>query len=421
MLDIQLIRHNLAQTKQKLALRSKGLETLLDHIFELDFKKRSLQSEIEKYRALRNKQSKEIGLKKIKGETVEGQFSELKKMGSRIEEMEKELIQFENQINTLLLSLPNIPHDSVPTGGPEANKVVKTWGEPRQANFPLKTHWELGRELGILDLERGAKLSGSGFSLFTGNGAKLQRALIQFMLTIHTEEHGYKELWPPYLVTEDCMRGTGHLPKFALDMYATDKDNLYLIPTGEVPLTNFHRDEILAESSLPLRYVAYTPCFRREAGAAGKDTRGLLRLHQFDKVELVQITKPENSYTALEEMVSHAENILRSLNLCYRVVLLASQDMGFGAAKCYDLEVWSPGIQSWLEVSSVSNMENFQSRRMNLRYKSSSGKNILCHTLNGSGTALPRLVAAILENYQKEDGRVLIPEKIRTYFKEEYL
>ncbi|QSR88465.1 serine--tRNA ligase [Methylacidiphilum caldifontis] len=421
MLDINLIRHNLQQTKQKIAHRAKELEPLIDQVFELDIKKRGLQTEIEKYRALRNKQSKEIGLKKLKGEVDEGQFLELKKIGYRIEEMEKELIQLEGDINRILLSLPNLAHDSVPIGGAEANKVVKTWGEPLQPTFPLKPHWEIGKELGILDLERGAKLSGSGFSLFMGNGAKLQRALIQFMLSLHTEQHGYKEVWPPYLVNEDCMRGTGHLPKFAQEMYSIDRDNFYLIPTGEVPLTNLHREEILSESALPLRYVAYTPCFRREAGSAGKDTRGILRLHQFDKVELVQITKPENSYQALEEMVNHAENVLRSLKLCYRVVLLASQDMGFGAAKCYDLEVWSPAIQSWLEISSVSNLESFQSRRMNLRYKSSTGKNILCHTLNGSGTALPRLVAAILENYQKEDGRVLIPEKIRTYFGEEYL
>ncbi|CAI9086337.1 serine--tRNA ligase [Candidatus Methylacidiphilum fumarolicum] len=421
MLDINLIRYNLLETKHKLSSRAKNLAPLVDQVYTLDSKKRNLQTEIEKWRALRNKQSKAIGLKKLQGEKVEEEFGALKEIGFKIEEKEKELANLEIQLNSLLLSLPNLPHESVPCGGSEANQVVRTWGEPPQPNFPMKTHWELGKELGILDLERSAKLSGSGFSLFLGKGAKLQRALIHFMLEMHTQNHGYQEVWPPYLVREACMMGTGHLPKFANDMYSINNDGLYLIPTGEVPLTNLHREEILSESSLPLRYVAYTPCFRLEAGSAGKDTRGILRLHQFDKVELVQITKPEDSYGALEEMVKHAENVLQALNLCYRVVLLASEDMGFGAAKCYDIEVWAAGIQSWLEISSVSNLENFQARRMNLRYKSSSGKNILCHTLNGSGTALPRLVAAILENNQKEDGRVLIPEKIRAYFGEEYL
>jgi seryl-tRNA synthetase len=305
----------------------------------------------------------------------------------------------------------------VPVGkSSEENRVERVVGKPASFDFKPRPHWEIGAQLGLIDLEAATKISGSGFIVFKGAGARLERALINYLLDLHTTKHGYTEISPPFLVRGESMTGTGQLPKFAEDMYRVEEEPpLYLVPTAEVPLTNLHREEILAADRLPIRYAAYTPCFRREAGSAGKDTRGMIRVHQFDKVELVHIVTPEESYATLEMLAGHAESALRELGLHYRVVSLCTGDVGFGAAKCYDLEVWAPGVGAWLEVSSCSNFEDFQARRMNLRYKNSEGKNIFCHTLNGSGVALPRLYIALLETCQQADGHVLVPEPLRPY------
>jgi len=324
----------------------------------------------------------------------------------------------------LLLETPNLPHESVPVGkDPSANRVVRSWGEKPRLNDPAD-HVALGERLKILDLERAAKLSGSDFICFTGAGARLERALINFMIDLHTREHGYTEISPPFLVRRDCMIGTSQLPKFEADMYGLEENQLFLAPTAEVPLTNLHRDEILSVANLPKKFVAYTPCFRREAGAAGRETRGIIRVHQFDKVELVKITTPEKSYDELGKLTADAERVLQLLGLHYRVVELCTGDLGFGSAKTYDIEVWSPGSSeggTFLEVSSCSNFEEFQARRMHLRFKDRDGKNRFCHTLNGSGVALPRLFAALIENYQQPNGSVRIPEKLQPYFGAEKL
>jgi seryl-tRNA synthetase len=316
-----------------------------------------------------------------------------------------------------LLSLPNLPHESVPIGTDEKdNPLVREWGEERQTDFKLKNHLELGEALGLFDFERGAKISGSGFPLYTGKGAKLERALINFMLDIHTEQHGYTEIFPPFVVRPESAITTGQLPKFAEDMYPSEKDDLWLIPTAEVPVTNIHRDEIMTADQLPINYTAYSACFRREAGSYGKDTRGFLRLHQFNKVELVKFVTPENSYSELETLVTHAETVLQSLGLRYRVIELCSGDLSFSAAKCYDIELWAPGEQKWLEVSSCSNFEDFQARRGNIRYRKTSDKKVdFVHTLNGSGVATPRLLVALLETYQNEDGSISIPQSLQSY------
>jgi len=298
----------------------------------------------------------------------------------------------------------------------EDNRIERVVGKPAQLDFKPKPHWEIGAQLGLIDLEAATKISGSGFIVFKGAGARLERALINYLLDLHTGQHGYTEVSPPFLVRGESMVGTSQLPKFAEDMYkVAEEPPLYLVPTAEVPVTNLHREELLSPDKLPIRYAAYTPCFRREAGSAGKDTRGMIRVHQFDKVELVHIVEPEQSYATLETLVGHAEKVLQNLGLHYRVVSLCTGDIGFGAAKCYDIEVWAPGVGAWLEVSSCSNFEDFQARRMNLRYKNSEGKNIFCHTLNGSGVALPRLYIALLETYQQADGHVFIPEPLRPY------
>jgi seryl-tRNA synthetase len=319
-------------------------------------------------------------------------------------------ISDEEEIRDLLLDTPNLPLDEVPDGGEEANEVVRQWGEPVRHAFPARPHWELGEELGILDLPAGARISGSGFPMLRGTGARLQRSLIDWMLELHVEEHGYEELRVPYLVTREALTGTGQLPKFADESYVAERDDLWLIPTAEVPITNVHRDELLPPDALPIRYTAYSPCFRREAGAAGKDTRGLLRVHQFDKVELVRYERPERSREALEELTAEAEKVLQRLDLAYRVVRLAAGDLGFSAALTYDREVWAPGVARWLEVSSCSTFTDYQARRANLRFRPAPGASPeFVHTLNGSALALPRLLVALLETYQDEDGGVRLP------------
>jgi len=417
MLDIRKIRENPDYYRERLARRNTGDEKLIGHVLVLDEKRRKHLQEGEALKSERNRASKEIGAIKAKGGDIAEVSAKMKAVGEQIARIDQELAGIETEQTDLLLRIPNVNHDSVPVGKtPEENRIERVIGKPASFDFKPKPHWEIGAQLGLIDLEAATKISGSGFIVFKGAGARLERALINYLLDLHTTQHGYTEVSPPFLVRGESMVGTTQLPKFVEDMYRVEEEPpLYLVPTAEVPLTNLHREEILAADRLPIRYTAYTPCFRREAGSAGKDTRGMIRVHQFDKVELVHIVTPEESYAALEVLVGHAERVLKDLGLHYRVVSLCTGDIGFGAAKCYDLEVWAPGIGAWLEVSSCSNFEDFQARRMNLRYKNSEGKNIFCHTLNGSGVALPRLYIALLETYQQADGHVLVPEPLRPY------
>ena len=415
MLDIKLIRKHYEEVRRRIATRGEEYAKLVDRVYELDRRKRELQREVENLRALLNRKSKEYGRLKREGKEDETLKGELAKIKETLKGLEEELKRVEEELNDLLLRIPNLPHPSVPVGEDENDNVeVRRWGEPPKFDFEPKPHWELGERLGILDFERGAKLSGSRFVVKRGLGARLVRALINFMLDLHGER-GYVEMYVPHLVKPEILVGTGQLPKFEEDLFKCERDNLYLIPTAEVPLTNLHREEILKEEDLPIYYTAYTPCYRREAGSYGRDIKGLIRLHQFDKVELVKITKPEDSYEELEKLVADAERVLQELELPYRVVELCTGDLGFSAAKTYDLEVWMPSYNRYREISSCSNCEDFQARRMKLRYKSKEGKNILCHTLNGSGLAVGRTLAAILENYQQEDGSVVIPKALRPY------
>jgi seryl-tRNA synthetase len=417
-LDIRKIRENPEYYRERLALRNAGDEKSIGQLLVLDEQRRKRLQESEALKSERNRASKEIGALKAKGEDVAEKSAETKKLGEQIARLDQELAGIETEQNELLLRMPNIVHESVPVGTSAAdNRVERIVGKPAQFDFKPKPHWDIGKELGLIDLEAATKISGGGFVVFRGEGARLERALINYLLDLHTGQHGYTEVSTPYLVRAECMVGTSQFPKFIDQQYAvTEEPPLYLVPTAEVPVTNLHREEILAAERLPIRYAAYTPCFRREAGAAGVGTRGLIRVHQFDKVELVHIVRPEESYAALEALVGHAEQVLQDLSLHYRVVSLSTGDIGFGAAKCYDLEVWAPGVGAWLEISSCSNFEDFQARRMNLRFKNSEGKNIFCHTLNGSGLALPRLFVALLETYQQSDGHVLLPEPLRRYF-----
>jgi seryl-tRNA synthetase len=360
--------------------------------------------------------SKEIGAKRAASGATADLEARVREIGDEIVDLNKRTSAGEEEQRNLLLEIANLPHGSVPIGkDPSANRVVRSWGEKPRLTDPAD-HLALGAKLKLFDLERAAKLSGSGFICFTDAGARLERALINFMIELHVREHGYIEISPPFLVRRDCMIGTSQLPKFEADMYGLEENQLFLAPTAEVPLTNLYRDEILSIVDLPKKFVAYTPCFRREAGAAGRQTRGIIRVHQFDKVELVKITTPEKSYDELESLTADAERALQLLGLHYRVVELCTGDLGFGSAKTYDLEVWSPGQNAYLEVSSCSNFEDFQARRMHLRYKDSQGKNRFCHTLNGSGLALPRLFAAFIENKQERDGSIRIPEKLQPFF-----
>jgi seryl-tRNA synthetase len=417
MLDLRKIRETPDVFRQKLARRNGGDEKAIDLILGLDEEIRKLKQQGEALKSERNKASKEVGAIKSKGGDATEIMARTKTIGDEIAQIDRDLAAKEIEITDILLRTPNINHDSVPVGTSAAdNREERKVGEPAKFDFKPKPHWEIGTALGLLDLEAATKISGSGFIVFKGAGARLERALISYLLDLHTTNHGYTEVSTPFLVRSECMVGTTQLPKFAEDMYAVNEEPpLYLVPTAEVPVTNLHREEIVDAAKLPIRYAAYTPCFRREAGSAGKDTRGMIRVHQFDKVELVQIVKPEDSYAALEALVGHAEQVLKNLGIHYRVVSLCTGDIGFGAAKCYDIEVWAPGVGAWLEVSSCSNFEDFQARRMNLRYKNAEGKNIFCHTLNGSGTALPRLFIALLETFQQADGHVAVPEALRPY------
>jgi seryl-tRNA synthetase len=421
MLDIRLIREKPDFVRERIASRGGEDAAKIDELLKVDVERRKAETELQQLQSERNRLSKEIGGKKSRGEETKDLEAEVRKVGDKIVNLTQAAANLDEQQKNLLLEIPNLPHGSVPLGkDPGANKVVREWGtKPKLAGKALD-HVALGEKLKILDLERATKLSGSGFICFTGAGAKLERALINFMIDLHTREHGYTEISPPFLVRRDCMIGTTQLPKFEADMYGLENGELFLVPTAEVPVTNLHREEILAIVDLPKKFVAYTPCFRREAGSAGRETRGILRVHQFDKVELVKITTAEKSYEELESLVADAEKVLQLMGLHYRVIELCTGDVTFGSAKTYDIEVWSPGSGdggAFLEVSSCSNYEDFQARRMNLRYKGGAdGKNKFAHTLNGSGLALPRLFAALIETFQQPDGSVRIPEKLQAYF-----
>lgn len=416
MIDIELIRSNPEYVKERLRARNEELPKLVDEVLELDGERREIIRKLDQLRRERNELSKQIGVLKREGRDTTEVQDRVKGLKVEIENLEEKLREVEEELHSTLLRIPNLPHPSVPVGKDEKDNVeVRRWGEPRKFDFEPKPHWELGERLGILDFKRGAKLSGSRFTVIKGWGAKLERALINFMLDLHTKK-GYKEVCPPHLVKPEILVGTGQLPKFEEDLYKCERDELYLIPTAEVPLTNLHRDEILKEEELPIYYTAYTPCYRREAGAYGRDIRGIIRQHQFDKVELVKIVHPETSYEELEKLTRDAEEVLQLLGLPYRVVELCTGDLGFSAAKTYDIEVWFPSQNSYREISSCSNCEDFQARRMNTRFKDSkTGKNRFVHTLNGSGLAVGRTLAAILENYQQKDGSVVIPEVLRDY------
>ena len=416
MLDIRFLRENSSAAKIRLATRGAGYAELVEHALEVDAHRRSVETQLQALQAEKNRLSREVGRLRAAGQNSCTLEAQVKATSEKLDSLQKSSESLANEQRELLLSIPNLPDASVPTGKSSAdNPLVRMWGEKPTISQP-QDHLEIGTRLKLFDAERAAKISGSGFMVFTGEGAKLERALINFLLDLHVREHAYREVSPPLLVRRDCMVGTSQLPKFESDMYGLDDGALFLIPTAEVPITNLHRDEILPESSLPLRYVAFTPCFRREAGSTGRENRGLIRMHQFDKVELVKICRPEDSEAELESLTRDAEMVLERLGLHYRRVLLCTGDMGFGSAKTYDLEVWAPGQAVYLEVSSCSNFKDFQARRMNLRYKDADGKNRFCHTLNGSGTALARLYVAILENGLQEDGSVQLPEALEPFF-----
>ena len=418
MLDIRLIREQPDLVKGRLATRGGADETKIDELLQVDAERRKAEGALQQLNADRKRLSKEIGGKKSRGEATDDLEARVRSINDDIAMRELTLRDvLEKQQQNLLLEIPNIPQETVPVGkDPSANRLVRTWGEKPKLSGQILDHVALGERWRLFDLERAAKLSGSGFICFTGTGARLERALIQFMLDLHTTEHGYMELSPPFLVRRDCMIGTGQLPKFESEMYGLENGQLFLAPTAEVPVTNFYREEILPSSDLPKRFAAYTPCFRREAGSAGRDTRGIIRVHQFDKVELVKIVTPETSGEELERLTADAERVLQLLGLHYRVIELCTGDLGFHSAKTYDIEVWSPGQNAYLEVSSCSNFEDYQARRMNLRFKDTEGKNRFPHTLNGSGLALPRLFAALIESGQRPDGSILLPEKLQSFF-----
>lgn len=417
MLDLRLMREQPAFVKERLRTRGDNYDALIDRIVALDERRRHIIAEVEALKHRRNVVSKEVGMLMKEGKDTTALREEMRQVSDRINQLDRELREVERELEQALLFVPNLPHESVPVGSDEtANRVVRTVGEPRTFDFEPKPHWEIGERLGIVDFARGVKLSGSRFYGLRGLGAALERALINFMLDLHTREHGYTEVFLPFLVKPYCLEGTGQLPKFGEEMYHCERDNLWLIPTAEVSVANLHREEILDADALPLKYVSYSACFRREAGAAGKDIKGVVRVHQFNKVELVKITTVEQSYDELEIMVQDACRVLDRLGLTYRVVLLCTGDMGFSAAKTYDIEVWMPGMNRWLEISSCSNCEDFQARRMNLRYRPTRGaKPRFAHTLNGSGVAVGRTLAAVLENYQQPNGTVVVPDALRPY------
>ncbi len=398
-----------------------ALSPTIDRAVALDKARRETIQAVEERKAARNAVSQQVGQRKRAGESADDLQQQSRSLGDEIARLDRELAQTEGELSAILLELPNVTLDQVPAGGEDKNAVVRSWGAPRDG-ARVQPHWEIGAKLGIIDFEGGAKISGSGFIVFRGIGARLVRALMNMMLDVHTREHGYEETWVPVVVNRASMTGTAQLPKFEEDMYALRDEDAFLIPTAEVPLTNLYRDEIIPESDLPKSFTAYSPCFRREAGAAGKDTRGLLRVHEFDKVELVRYATPESSEEQLELLTGHAEKILTLLDLPYRVVRLASGDTGFASAHTYDLETFAPGVGKWLEVSSCSNFTDFQARRANIRYKpAEGGKPRFVHTLNGSGLAFPRVIASILEHHQEEDGSVRVPAALSTYLGAERL
>ena len=415
MIDIKKLRDEFDATAAALARR--GVEgATLEKARDLDAKRRALVGETETLKAKRNAASKEIGKIAKEGGDIAAAKDEMRKVGDRIAEIDRELATVEHDLRETLLMIPNIPAPEIPTGmDSSANVVVRMVGEWKDPDFKILDHMSVGEKLGIFDFPRGVKLTGTGFPIILGQGAKLQRALIQYMLDVHCQTQGYTEMLPPFVVNSDSMTGTGQLPKFAEDLYHCQIDDFWLIPTAEVPVTNYFRDDMLQAKDLPIKLTAYTPCFRREAGSAGKMTRGMLRVHQFDKVEMVNFVHPDTSFQQLETLVGEAEAILKGLGLHYRVLQLCSGDMGFSAAKCYDLELWAPGEQQWLEVSSCSCFTDYQARRLNCRFKDADGKTKLVHTLNGSGVALPRLMVALLEQHQNADGSVTIPEVLRPY------
>ena len=414
MLDIKHIRESADEVRAGLESRGQEASTI-DAVLKLDEERREILTEVEAKKGHRNTVSKDIGKLKKAGEDTAGAQATMRDLGREIGELDEKVRAAEERLNDSLLAIPNIPHASAPVGQDDsANPVVREVGTPREFDFKPLGHIEIGESLGLFDFKRAARMSGAGFPLYTGAGARLQRALINFMLDVHISDHGYREVWPPAVVNRPAMTGTGQLPKMAEDMYFVSSDDLYLIPTAEVPVTNIYREETI-EAPLPIYLTAYTPCFRREAGAAGKDTRGLIRVHQFDKVEMVKFVKPESSYEELESLLENAEDVLKRLGLVYRVRELCTGDLSFAAAKCYDIELWAPGQDAWLEVSSCSNFEDFQARRAGIRYRDESGKPRHVHTLNGSGVALPRLVVAIIENGQNADGTVTLPEAIAPY------
>jgi seryl-tRNA synthetase len=411
-LSLQFIRENPDLVRK--ALEKRQFSEPLDDILTLDERRRSLLSEVEALRAKRNQVSKKLGKMDEKPPQL---IEEMRELGNRIKAFDEQLKATEAQLTDLLLRIPNIPHPSVPVGKDESeNRIVRSWGDVRKFDFKPLPHWDLGEKLGIIDFARGAKLSGTRFYVLCGLGAQLQRALISFMLDLHIREHGYTEIYPPFMVKRECMVGSGNLPKFADNLYHDEEDDFWFVPTAEVPLTNLHRDEILPPDTLPLYYVAFTACFRREKMSAGKDTRGIKRGHQFDKVELYKFVEPESSDQELERMVDNAEEVCRRLGIPYRVLELCSGDLGFASTKSYDIEMWAPGCGEWLEVSSCSNCGDFQARRANIRFRPEPGAGPrFAHTLNGSGLALPRVVIALLENYQQSDGSIILPEVLRPY------
>ena len=427
MLDVKLIREQAAVVRERLASRNAGDEKKVDEVLALDERRRALLTEVEKLKADRNRVSKEIGalMGQKKLEEAEAKKGETRAIGDRISALDKEVADVEVKRDDLLLRIPNVPHASVAVGKDAAdNPEIRVWGEKATFDFKPKSHIELCEALGLIDFARGTKLSGSGFLLYTNWGARLERALIQFLLELHTTAHGYTEVSPPYIINRECMVGVGQFPKFVDQAYAVQEGldsatmgKLYLLPTAEAPVANIHREEILKESQLPIRYCAYSPCFRAEAGAAGVGTRGMIRVHQFDKVELIKIVKPEHGYDELEKMVTNAETVLQQLGLHYRVINLCTGDMGFASAKTYDIEVWAPGQGQFLEVSSCSNCEDYQARRMNMRFKSEGGKNEFPHILNGSGTALARLFVALIETHQQSDGTIKIPHPLQPHLR----
>ena len=414
MLDIRFIRENKEVVKK--SIKDRAVDIDVDKIVSLDISRRKVLKQLDDLRAKKNKANDEISALLKEKKDPKEKISAMKSIAQDIDKFEKEVKQFSSELNDLLLRVPNVVHESVPVGPVDAKEIVRTWGKPKKKDDTYRTHLELAENLDIIDFRRGSKITGSNFILYKGLGARLERALLNFMLDLHTKKHGYTEVFPPFLVNRASMTGTGQLPKLEEDMYKLKDDDLFLIPTAEVPVTNIFRDEVLDEDKLPICYTAYTACFRREAGSYGKDTKGLVRVHQFDKVELVKFVKPEDSFDELEKLVGNAETVLKLLGLPYRVVLLPTQDISFAASKCYDLEVWSPGIEQWLEVSSCSNFQDFQARRANIRYRRKSDKKIsYVHTLNGSGVALARIVIALLENYQRPDGSIMIPKSLRPY------